>query len=147
MKESSPYRVQPDKVKKGVRLSAVASNPIDLVSRSTGEVVGATPYVGRRTVRDISDFVKVYSPMELLELSERELKVFCWALSGLDFDGKFSFDGAKCKEELGFKCERSAYYGLKGLVEKDFIRKDRKGIYWINPNIAFRGSRDELMEL
>ena len=120
---------------------------MEVVDRTTGEVKVATPYVGNRAWRDISDFVKVFDPISFLKLGERELKVFIWVLIALDFDGKFVFDGSKCCKEVGFKCERSAYYGLKGLVEKDFVRKDKNGVYWVNPNIAFRGNRDELMVL
>jgi hypothetical protein len=65
----------------------------------------------------------------------------------LDFDGRFVFDGSDCVEQMGFKNSRSAYYGLRGLVEKDFVRRDKKGAYWVNPNIAYRGSRDELLLL
>lgn len=145
MKEGSPYRVKAEKVKRRVRLVAVTHNPMDVVNVVTGEVQRATPYVGSRAWRDISDFVKVYKPEELGMLSQREYKVFCWALGRLDFEGRFDFSGAECKEQMGFKTERSAYYGLRGLVEKDLVRKDKRGSYWVNPNVAYRGSRDELL--
>jgi len=145
MKEDSPYRVKADRVKRRVRMVAVANNPIDVVNKVTGEVFTASPYVGSRAWRDVSDFVKVYRPEDIGILSKREFMVFCWALGRLSFDGRFEFNGAECKEQMGFKCERSAYYGLKGLVEKDLVRKDKRGSYWVNPNIAYRGSRDELL--
>lgn len=145
MRGSSPYRVSADRVKRRVRMVAVANNPIDVVNKVTGEVFTASPYVGSRAWRDVSDFVKVYRPEALGMLSQREYRVFCWALGRLDFDGRFVFNGEECREQMAFKTERSAYYGLRGLVEKDFVRRDKKGVYWVNPNIAYRGSRDELL--
>lgn len=145
--EISPYRVQASKLKRRVRMVAVTTNPIDVVNKTTGEVMTATPYVGNRAWRDVSDFVKVFKPREIGMLSEREFKVFCWAMGRLDFEGRFKFNGAECKEAMGFKSERSVYYGLKGLVEKDYVKKDKRGMYWVNPNIAYRGNRDELLDL
>ena len=146
MRNGSPYSVVPDKVKKGVRLSAVASNPIDLVSKSTGEVVGATPYVGRRTVRDISDFVKLYDMRVLMKLGMAEIRVLMHMMGKLDFSGMVEFEEEECIEETELS-RVSVYKGIRGLVEKDIIKKDKRAHYWVNPNIAYRGSRDDLLGL
>ena len=144
MIEESPYRVTPQKVKRGTRLVAVASNPLDVVNKVTGEVVGAAPYMGKRFVRDISDFVKLYDTSIFLVMSTTEMKLFSYVLSELDFEGKFRLFEDGCSSYTGLT--RSAIYrGVERLVKKDIIRRDKKGTYWINPNIAYRGSRDELM--
>ena len=126
------------------RMVAVAGNPIDVVNRSTGEVIGATPYVGRRMLRDTSDFVKLYNPKQLARLRPCEYVVFMCALGRLTFEGKFAFDEEVFIEEAGY-ARGNVYKGLRGLIEKDYVRKDKRGSYWINPNIAYRGSRDELL--
>lgn len=144
---NNPYRIREARVKKRVKIIAVADCPMDIVNPVTGEVRRATPYMGSRRFRDTSDFVKMYDLKSIGMLSQREFKVFCWILDELDYTGTVTFSGERCKDEMGFKTERSAYYGLKGLVDKDFVRKDKKGLYWVNPNIAFKGSRDELLEL
>lgn len=141
---TNPYVVSEARVKKRVRLVAVANNPIDIVSRSTGEVVTATPYVGRRAIRDVSEFVKVYDPVEIGRMSVSEFRVFMYALSKMDFDGHFDLVVDECMELMGM-CRRNVMYGIEGLIEKDAVRRDRRSAYWINPNIAYRGSRDELI--
>lgn len=144
MERVNPYRVEAQKLKRRVRLVAVTQNPIDVVNVATGEVQRATPYVGNRAWRDISDFVKLYDVQGLLRLKPYEWKVFMVALSELGFDGRFEFSEERYAEKIG--CKRGLVYkGVRGLVEKDFIRRDKKGVYWVNPNVAFRGSRDELL--
>lgn len=145
MNKINPYRVVPDKVKKSVRLSAVTKYPLELVSRTTGEVVGATPYFGRRALRDISDFVKLYKPAVLLYLLPAELKVLVYMMEKLDFSGMVEFDEAECMEYTGLS-RVSVYRGVRGLVQKDIIRKDKRAHYWVNANVLYRGSRDELMD-
>jgi hypothetical protein len=142
--EESPYRVRAQRTKMSTRMVAVAGNPIDVVNRSTGEVIGATPYVGKRMLRDRSDFVKLYDPDQLVVLKPCELLVFMCALARLSFDGKFVFDEGVFMEKTGY-ARGNVYKGLRGLIEKDYVRKDKRGSYWVNPNIAYRGSRDELL--
>lgn len=142
--ENNPYRVQAERVKRRVRMVAVANNPIDVVNKVTGEVFTASPYVGSRAWRDVSDFVKLYSPGRLARLKPCELGVFMCALERLSFDGKFVFEEESFMEETGY-ARGNVYKGLKGLAEKDLVRKDKRGSYWVNPNIAYRGSRDDLL--
>ena len=146
MREDSPYRVTGTKIKKRVRMVAVSKDPLEIVNRVTGEVTQASPYVGKRQFRDVGEFIKIYDPLGLAQLKSYEAKVFYYALSKLDFDGLFVFETDECMEQTGLK-RTSVFGGLGGLVEKDFIRRDKRGCYWVNPNIAFRGSRDDLLVL
>lgn len=123
---------------------AVTRNPLDVVNTVTGEVTRATPYVGSRAYRDISEFVKVYDWGALMKLKVYEFKVLCYALDKLDFEGKFLFSADECMIATGLG-RRSVFDGLKGLMDLDYIKKEKKGMYWFNPNIAFRGSRDGLL--
>lgn len=143
---NNPYVVRDTKVKKRVRLVAVTTNPMDVVNTVTGEVQRATPYVGKRQYRDIGEFTKVYSSSVVFGLSVHAFRVMHWIWGEMDFEGGFVFEPGKCAETIGVS-ERQAFRGLKELREKDIIRKDRGSKYWFNPNIAFRGSRDELLGL
>lgn len=138
--------VTPGKVKRRVRLIAVTKDAMEVVNTTTGEVKAATPYVGNRAWRDVSPFVKVFDTEALLKLGMTEVKVFFYLLEIMDFNGRAYFEEDEFSALTGLG-KRSAYYGLKGLVEKDFIRRDGGGAYWVNPNIAFRGNRDELMQI
>ena len=147
MKEvENPYIVQPEKVKKRVRMIAVPKNPMDIVNTVTGEVERAMPIVGKRAWRDISSFVKIFDVKELIRMRSDEVRVFLYCMEVLDFDGKFLVDIDECKRMTGL-CRSSIYRGIEKLTERDAIRRDGGGRYWINPNIAYRGSRDELMEI
>ena len=123
---------------------AVAGNPIEVVNRSTGEVIGATPYVGKRMLRDTSDFVKLYDTEALLSFGNDEWRVFVYCMGRLDFGGKCVVDVEDCMQKTGM-CRSSIFNGLNKLVARDALRREGGGRYWINLNIAFRGSRDELI--
>lgn len=142
----NPYTVRNTKVKRRVRMVAVNKNPLEVVNTVTGEVTLASPYVGKRQYRDIGEFIKVYNPLMMMRMSKEEYRVFMYALYKLDFSGLFLFDTDDCVEITGMS-RSGVFRGLKGLLEKDSVRKDKRGAYWINPNIAFRGSRDELLEI
>ena len=74
------------------------------------------------------------------------MSVYAYGLHEMDFDGKFVFNESECMRLTGIG-RTMVYDGLRGLISRDFIRKDKRGVYWVNPNIAFRGSRDELLDL
>lgn len=140
----NPYRISGAKLKRRVRLVAVPSNPIDVVNRVTGVVEYATPYVGRREWRDISDFVKVYESEVLYELSAYALKVMFYIWEEMDFEGGFIFKAEDCAGRIGVG-KRMVFRGMKELKDRDFVKKDKGCHYWFNPNIAFRGNRDDLI--
>ena len=145
-KLDSPYRVSGARVRRRVRMVAVADNPLEIVNKVTGEVSIASPYVGSRAWRDIASFIKVFDTDKISDLQRGEYSVFFWMLGKLDFDGGVLLDVDECARSRGIS-KRMVYYSVRGLVDKDFIRKDKRGMYWVNPNIAFRGNRDELLEL
>lgn len=138
--------VEDARVKKRVRMVAVADNPLDIVNTKTGEVKRAMPFVGNRAYRDVSEFVKVYDWMSLVQMKSYEWKVFGYACEELEFDGSFRMVYEDCMRMTGLS-RSGVDKGLKGLVEKDYIRRECNGHYWINPNIAYRGSRDELLDI
>lgn len=143
---SNPYIVSEARVKKRVRMVAVASNPLDVFNPRTGEVTRAMPYTGKREWRDISEFVKVYDTDALMGLKSYELKVLFYAWGELEYDGSFWIKREECAEKTGL-CLGSVDKGIKGLIDMDMIRRESNGHYWMNPNIAYRGSRDDLLDI
>ena len=142
----NPYSVSDARVKKRVRMVAVTANPLDVVNTVTGEVQRAMPYVGKRAYRDVSDFVKVFDWREIMKMQSYEMKVFGYACEMLEFDGSFRVDYEECMRMTGLS-KSGVSKGLRGLVDKDAIRREGNGYYWINPNIAYRGNRDELIDI
>lgn len=146
MKNDSPYRVVGGRVKRRVRMIAVTNNPLEVIDRRTGEVKMATPYVGSRAWRDIEDFVKLYDTSSLMGLRLCEWRVLLCVMEDLDFDGLFVYNEEECVRRTGMT-GRMVYRGLKGLVDRDIVRRSKRGVYWVNPNIVYKGSRDELLEI
>lgn len=140
----NPYRLESPSTRKRVRMIAVTDSPMEVVNKSTGEVKIATPYIGRRSVRDVTEFVKLYDAKRLMDLHPYEWKVLLYAADKLQFEGDWSFDYKECMNETGMS-KSNVFRGLDGLLEKDIIRRKGKGAYWINPNIIYRGSRDSLL--
>ena len=140
----NPYVVSNVPVRRRVRLVAVSSNPIDVVNTRTGQVESATPYIGKRTWRDVEEFTKVYPSDEIYELSINALRVMFYVWTVMDFDGMFVFSADECAEKIGVK-KRQVFNGLRELRDRDIVRRDRGCRYWFNPNIAYRGNRDDLL--
>ena len=140
---NNPYVISDARVKSRVRLTAITSAPLDLVDRMTGDVVKVKPYFGTRSYRDVSEFIKVYDPIAIALMKPFELKVFMYGLLKLDYDGGFDFVTKECMKMMGM-CKSSVDKGLRGLLAIDAVRREKKGKYWVNPNIAYRGNREEL---
>lgn len=142
---SNPYIVVGSRVKRKVRLIAVTDDPIEVLNRRTGEVKTATPFVGNRTYTDKSEFAKVYDVGSMMRMGGCALKVFLYGVYKMGYDGKFVLEIDECAGLCGIS-HRSVSRGLRDLIGMDAVRKDKKGVYWINPNIAYRGNRDELLD-
>ena len=140
----NPYKVESPTLKKRTRMVAVTENPLEIVNKETGEVTSIIPSVGKKSVRDVTEFIKVYNPAALMNLKPCEMKVLLYIMSVLRFGGEFSFECTECMKRTGMK-KSSVYNGIVGLEDRDYIRRDENGKYWINPNIAYRGNRDELL--
>ena len=78
----NPYKVESPALKKRTRMVAVTENPLEIVNKETGEVKSIIPYVGKKSVRDVTEFIKVYNPAALMNLKPCRQMVFRWTKPG-----------------------------------------------------------------
>lgn len=143
MVEGNPYRVVAKKCRKRFKADAVGVEPIETINLRTGEVRAATQIVGTQKIYDTTDFVKFYEPGILVGMSSGAVAVFSYIVSHLQFGGYVIFDYAECIEYTGYKTRQAIYRGLMELAKMDVVRQKAKGEWWVNPNIVYRGQRDE----
>lgn len=136
----NPYEVRVVSFRKKRKFIAV-DKPLEVIDRETGEVTTATPLVGNSSYRDTSPFVKLYDPRVLLELKLNEVKVLAYVLDRMDYSGIFILDVDRCVAWTGLY-PNTIYIAIRSLCKLDIVRKDSKGKYWVNPNVACKGSRD-----
>lgn len=136
----NPYEVKVVSFRKKRKFIAV-DKPLEVIDRETGEVTTATPLVGNSSYRDTSPFVKLYDTSVLLRLRLNEVKVFAYILDKMDYSGMFVLDIDEC---VTVTCihTRTVYKAIQELVRLDVIMKNTRSRYWVNPNIACKGSRD-----
>ena len=136
----NPYEVRVTSFRKK-RKFILVDKPLEVVNTETGEVTAATPLVGNSSYRDTSPFVKLYDPEVLVRLRQNETKVFSYILMNMDYSGSFRLVMKQCTDYTGLS-QNTVYIALRRLKELDVIMKDEKSTYWVNPNIACKGSRD-----
>ena len=144
MVEGNPYKVLAKRVRRRFRAEAVGLNQIETVNLKTGEVGTATQLIGSQKVYDSTDFIKLYDPHIFCELSVSGTKVLSYIISELQFGGYVAFDYTDCMEYTGYDSRKAVCSGLKELKDKDIIRAKKRGEWWVNPNIVYRGQRDEI---
>ncbi len=144
MEERNPYKVLVRKYRKRFKAEAVGTAPLETYNLKTGEVRSATQLVGSQKYYDVTDFVKFYEPGVLIWMSNGAVAVFSYLVSRLQFGGYSPFSYAECLEYTGYKSRQALYRGLMELSKKDIIRPKKRGEWWVNPNIVYRGQRDEL---
>lgn len=136
----NPYEVKVVSFRKKRKFIAV-DKPLEVIDRETGEVTTATPLVGNSSYRDTSPFVKLYDPSVMFRLRLNEVKVLAYILDRMDYSGMFVLDIDEC---AAITCihARTVYKAIQELVRLDVIMKNTRSRYWVNPNIACKGSRD-----
>ena len=143
MLEGNPYIVKVTKVRKRFRPEVIGGKPVEVINTETGEVTVGTQLVGRQKTYDSSEFIKWYDPKVLIGLSSAAVAVFSYIVSRLRFGGIVSFEYKNASEYTGYVNRQSLWRGLQELLRLDIIRPKAKGEYWVNPNIVYRGQRDE----
>lgn len=138
--DRNPYSVKVTSFRKRRKFIAV-DRPLEVVDKETGEVTSATPLVGNSSYRDTSPFVKLYDPSVFCRLKLYEVKVLSYAIERMDYSGLFVLDIASCAKVCGIN-KRTAYKAMAELEAQDVVRRNSRSKYWINPNIACKGSRD-----
>lgn len=143
MIEGNPYTVIAQRVRRRFRPEIVGGKPVEVIDMATGEVTVGTQIVGRQKVYDSSDFIKFYNPSALIGLSTPAVALFAYIASNLQFGGVVTIDHESAAAFTGYKSRKSLWSGMAELIEKDIIRKKSGADYWVNPNIMYRGQRDE----
>lgn len=136
----NPYEVKVTSFRKRRRFVAV-DQPLEVINKVTGEVTNATPLVGNSSYRDTSPFVKLYDTKVMLLLRLNEVKVLLYIFDRMEYSGLFVLDIDGCERFTGLNV-RTVYKAITELVNRDVIRKESRGRYWVNPNVACKGSRD-----
>lgn len=143
MIEGNPYKVQIKKCRKRFKAEAVGTAPLETYNLKTGEVRTATQLIGSQKVYDTTDFIKFYEPGILVGMGSEAVAVFAYIISCLQFGGYVQFDYDECIKFTGYHSRQSVYRGLSELGKKDVVRPKCRGEWWVNPNIIYRGQRDE----
>lgn len=143
MVEGNPYIVVAKKYRKRFKADAVGVEPVETINLRTGEIRAATQLVGTQKIYDTTEFVKFYEPGILVRMSSGAVAVFSYIVSNLQFGGYVMFDYKECLGYTGYKSRQAVYRGLMELAKLDVVRQKSKGEWWVNPNIVYRGQRDE----
>lgn len=141
--EGNPYIVKATKARRRFRPEVVGGKPVEVVDTQTGEVTVGTQLIGRQKLYDSSEFIKWYDPKVLIGLSVAAVAVFSYIVNHLRFGGIVQFCYTEAMEYTGYKNRQTIWRGVQELEQKDIIRPKQKGEYWVNPNIVYRGQRDE----
>ncbi len=143
MIEGNPYKVVAKKYRRRFKADSIGTAPIETINLKTGEVRSATQLVGTQKIYDTTDFVKFFEPAILIGMSASAVAVFAYIVSRLQFGGYIFFDYAKCMEYTHYTSRQAVYRGLMELAKIDVVRPKKRGEWWVNPNIVYRGQRDE----
>jgi len=144
MVEGNPYKVIAKKVRKRFKAEALGAEQVEIVSTKTGEVRTATQLVGKQKLYDSTDFIKFFEPEILVGMGAQAVAVFSYIASHLQFGGYVQFEMQDCLSYTQYTSRQTIYNGINELLSKDVIRPKGKSEYWVNPNIIYRGQRDEL---
>lgn len=144
MIEGNPYKVLVKKCRRRFKADAVGTDPLETYNLKTGEVRSAVQLVGSQKIYDTTDFVKFYEPGVLVGMSSEAVAVFAYITSRLQFGGYVQFSYEECIEYTKYHSRQSIYRGLIELERKDVVRRKSRGEWWVNPNIVYRGQRDDI---
>jgi hypothetical protein len=144
--KQNPYIL---KTKKGKRLTKVESLNITL------DAIQSELVIAKEEINDKTPFTKVYYHNFdfLLKLNKQGLRLFCYIAKNLvNFNQdtvylykEDYFDKMRAIEEKGIS-DSSFYEGISNLNLNNIIAESTKPyIYYINPNVFFRGERRYLL--
>lgn len=141
---------------KNVRYTETSRNAI--VDTQTGEYTPAILQVVKTTRADKEQFVKLYTThlKVFFELSSPTFKLLQYVLNVIQMEAKNTDlvdlsleDAISFFSKRGEKISRAVWFrGLKELIEKQFLAKNRKfsSKYFINPKLFFNGDRIDFIE-
>lgn len=160
-KSVRPSRVNPfvsemvTTIKQGHKTTGFATTKRDVLDPKTGEITGETAVTGFKKTVDKDEFVKIFSNSvyEIFDCSKRAKDVFSILLKhymkGEYNSDKVYFNYFIAKEDYGYdRSSKTFIPAMNELIYKRFIAEveGQSGMYWINPNMFFKGDRMVLMQ-
>ena len=145
----TPYSVDVKKWRYKKRWLSPAKE-VDLVDENTGEIVGrAMNSTFNNKYSDSTRFVKLYDADVLLNMSRQGIGVFAYILKQLGYGDTIYIDVHQCMYMNGWSSAKSVYNGISEMICLDIIRKckGKRCIYFVNPNIIYRGDRSKIANL
>jgi len=133
------------------------TKPVLITDKRTGDSYDADVpdrsevVIGEWGVRDRTVFFKVFdgAEMEIGGLSSAAVKLLMFIMKSVTKDtDEFRIDTNRCMTYLGYKNKVSVYDGIIGLLDAKFIYRKigLDGIYYLNVNKVFKGTRQELLK-
>lgn len=137
------------------KLVRTRSTPSDLLDPDTGEVTAATLIHTVETV-DEEHFVKVFVEgtrlaFDLTRTASRTFQAILEAYQKEKMSGGYAesvqlyWFGNGLNGEAVNMSEKTFQRGLKELISKNFLSPKVPMVYWVNPNLFFRGNRVAFM--
>lgn len=136
----APYKVH-RKTKRKKFINASKPENVEYIDTKTGEVRQMVNLIGHTEFVDSTDFVKLYDTDSLMCLSLCGIRVLFYVMNELHYGETFHFDSDKCIEYTGGS-RHYVYRGRKELIDCDIIRKAKGSFYYVNPNVIYKGNRD-----
>lgn len=138
-------------IKTGVKTSVCAKGEVvSLVDNNTGEIKGqGFNAVVKERQYDSERFVKIYATgREVLpKLSMAGTRVLWFLISVMGYDDVITLDLQKAKKETGYKSDAVIYRAITELKGYEIIANAyRNGLYYINPQMFYRGNRLKLIK-
>jgi hypothetical protein len=117
---------------------------LQAIDPASGELLGHTSFV-RQIEVDEERFTKLYLSQfsQFWDLQPQSMRVFGYIMTQLKpKQDMFIFLLDDCLEHTGYKSKTSVFKGLGGLIDSKIIaRGPSDSLYFINPMVAFNGSR------
>lgn len=123
-----------------------------MLNTETGEILKVTPLVHQIEYKDDAQFVKIFSDgiKAAFELSKTAARVFQTVLEQYEKEPMNNgyadsiylawFNKGLSGEQTGMS-EPTFNRGMRELVAKGFIYPRSPSLYWVNPNLFFKGDR------
>ncbi len=115
-----------------------------ILNKSTGEIDEDTLFLAQRKQLDKEPFIKLFQSQlkALFGLTQAGVRVFGYFMEQSKFDDKVIFNWDECKDFTSYSSTSTIQKGMVELLENNFIAKTKnKNIYFINPEIFFKGDR------
>lgn len=143
-REINPFEALVDEGMRAVSRSSLG----DVVNQYTGELMLSAAHMVISRPVDKKEFIKLFriAIPTLYKLSDVSIKPYLYLVEGMPINSDWScFVLVDCMKATGYS-KPTIYKGLAELCKHNLIARTTTPLkYWMNPNIAFNGSRLKLI--